>query len=115
MLIHGRLAEQVKAQARTQAPEAVRNASAVIAPRFGQIVDDFAGRLSDFVTAAGQALHRGIGEMLDRALAERRSCGADAAARETEISNQLATLEGLEARLAELRQRLWTSTAFPLP
>src|SRR6185369_675929 len=107
VLIHGRLAEQVKSQAKTQAPESVRNAAAAIGPRFAQIVDEFAARLSDFVTAAGQALHRGISEMLDRALAERRAQGLDAAAREREISAQLETLARLDARLTELRQRLW--------
>jgi small GTP-binding protein len=108
VLIHGRLAEQVKSQAKTQAPESVRNAAAAIGPRFSQIVDEFAGRLSDFVTAAGQALHRGISEMLDRALAERRAQGQDAAAREREISAQLETLGRLDAQLTELRQRLWS-------
>ena len=107
VLIHGRLADQVKTQAKTQAPESVRNAAAAIGPRFAQIVDEFAGRLSDFVTAAGQALHRGISEMLDRALAERRAQGIDAAAREREIGSQLETLQNLESRLTELRQRLW--------
>lgn len=109
VLIHGRLADQVKSQAKEQAPEAVRSAAAAIGPRFSQIVDDFAGRLSDFVTAAGQALHRGISEMLDRALAERRAQGIDAAAREREISAQMESLAKLESRLEELRQRLWTS------
>ncbi len=108
VLVHGRLSDQVKAQAKEQAPEAVRNAAAAIAPRFAQIVDDFAGRLSDFVTAAGQALHRGISEMLDRALTERRAQGLDAAAREREISDQLAGLGRLDSRLEELRQRLWS-------
>ena len=110
VLVHGRLAEQIKSQAKTQAPEAVRNACAAIAPRFAQIVDEFAGRLSDFVTAAGQALHRGISEMLDRALAERRAQGLDAATREREIAGQLETLSRLDSRLLELRQRLWTSS-----
>jgi hypothetical protein len=110
VLIHGRLAEQVKAQAKLQAPEAVRNAAAAIAPRFSQIVDDFAGRLADFVTAAGQALHRGISEMLDRALAERRAQGVDAAVRAKEIAEKLESLAKIEARLDELRQRLWISS-----
>jgi small GTP-binding protein len=115
VLVHGRLAEQVKEQAKQQAPEAVRTAAAAIAPRFAQIVDDFAVRLSDFVTAAGQALYRGISEMLDRALAERRAQGIDAAAREKEIAGQIETLTSLEARLEELRQRLWGDSPAEAP
>lgn len=115
VLVHGRLAEQVKEQAKQQAPEAVRNAAAAIGPRFAQIVDDFAVRLSDFVTAAGQALYRGISEMLDRALAERRAQGIDAAAREKEIAAQIDTLNNLEARLEDLRQRLWGDSPAEAP
>jgi GTPase Era involved in 16S rRNA processing len=109
VLVHGRLSGQIKAQAKEQAPEAVRNAAAAILPRFQQIVDDFAGRLSDFVTAAGQALHRGISEMLDRALAERRAQGLDVAVREKELGEQLAALQALQDRLEQARQKLWTS------
>jgi len=109
VLIHGRLAGQIKAQAKEQAPEAVRTAAAAIGPRFSQIVDEFAGRLSDFVTAAGQALHRGISEMLDRALAERRAHGQDVAVRGRELDAQLQSLQKLQERLEQVRQQLWTS------
>lgn len=107
VLVHSRLQGQIKAQAKQQAPEAVKNAAEAIGPRFQQIVDDFAGRLADFVTAAGQALHRGISEMLDRALAERRAHGQDVQAREREIDRQLAELGQIEDRLEKVRQKLW--------
>ena len=84
---------------------------AAMAPRFIQIVDEFAGRLSDFVTSAGQALHKGISEMLDRALAERRTQGLDIEARDRELEAQLGRLREIEDRLTELRQRLWTSSS----
>ena len=60
---------QIKAQAKKNAPEVIHKAGAAVLPRFEQIVDDFQARLIDFVTAAGDALHRGISEVLDRALA----------------------------------------------
>ena len=81
-----------------------------MAPRFDQIVEDFAARLSDFVTAAGDALHRGISEVLDRALTERRAQGTDVKAREAELDAQAARLGQIEARLAALRERLWESS-----
>ncbi|MCS6915301.1 MAG: dynamin family protein [Myxococcales bacterium] len=109
VLVHGRIASQIKAQAKEQAPEVVRRACAAVAPRFMQIIDDFAGRLSDFVTAAGEALHRGISEMLDRALAERRMQGMDIEARDRELQEQLQVLGTIEQHITELRQRLWTS------
>ncbi len=110
VMVRGRIAAEIKTQAKEQAPEVVRRAATVIGPRFTQIVDDFAGRLSDFVTAAGDALHKGISEMLDRALSERRAHGLDVEARDRELVGQLDRLRDIDERLEELRQRLWTSS-----
>lgn len=105
-----RVAGEIKSQAKKNAPEVIEKASAAVAPRFEQIVEDFAARLSDFVTAAGDALHRGISEVLDRALEERRAQGVDVSAREAELDGQAARLADIEARLAALRERLWASS-----
>lgn len=107
VLIHSRMADEIKRQAKQQATQAVQTAAQAILPRFQQIVDDFAARLADFVTAAGQALHRGISEMLDRALAERKATGLDVAVRQREIDAQVEELRKLETRLDEIRQILW--------
>ncbi len=108
VLIHSRMADEIKRQAKQQAPLVVQTAAQAILPRFQQIVDDFAARLADFVTAAGQALHRGISEMLDRALAERRAQGLDVAVRQRELDAQIAELRTLEDRLDGIRQSLWS-------
>lgn len=107
VLIHSRMSDEIKRQAKQQATQAVQTAAQAILPRFQQIVDDFAARLADFVTAAGQALHRGISEMLDRALAERKATGLDVAVRQREIDAQVEELRKLETRLDEIRQTLW--------
>ena len=110
ILIRGRIALQLKDQAKEQALKVVREAQGAILPRFAQVVDDFAARLADFVTAAGQALHKGISEMLDRALSERRTAGVDIEARDRELGAQLQALSGIEDRISKLRQRLWLSS-----
>ena len=110
VVLKERVAGEIKAQAKKNAPEVIGKAAAAVAPRFDQIVEDFAARLSDFVTAAGDALHRGISEVLDRALAERRAQGTDVKAREGELDAQAARLGEIEARLAALRERLWESS-----
>ena len=110
VVLKERAAGEIKAQAKRNAPEVIAKASAAVAPRFDQIVEDFAARLSDFVTAAGDALHRGISEVLDRALTERRAQGTDVKAREAELDAQAARLGQIEARLAALRERLWESS-----
>src|SRR6185312_8268904 len=110
VVLKGRVEGEIKSQAKKNAPEVIAKAAAAVAPRFDGIVEDFAARLSDFVTAAGDALHRGIGEVLDRALAERRAQGVDVSARERELDGQAARLGQIEARLAALRERLWASS-----
>ena len=102
-----RVSGQIKQQAKEGAPDVIRKAAEAVGPRFESIVNDFAARLSDFVTAAGDALHRGISEVLDRALAERRAQGVDADARDREIGAQLERLSAIEQRLTDLRDKLW--------
>jgi small GTP-binding protein len=110
VVLKERVAGEIKSQAKKNAPEVINKAAQAVAPRFEQIVEDFAARLADFVTAAGDALHRGIGEVLDRALAERRAQGVDASAREAEIDAQAKKLQLIEQRLEGLRERLWASS-----
>jgi hypothetical protein len=73
LILRGKVAQEVKAEARQAAPEAVNKAAAALAPKLDQIVDEFVQRLQEFIAEAGAALARGIAEVLERALAERRS------------------------------------------
>jgi small GTP-binding protein len=110
VLVKERVSGAVKQQAKDGLPEVIHKAAAAVGPRFEQIVDDFQGRLADFVTAAGDALHRGIGEVLDRALEERRAHGVDVAERQGEVDAQIGRLHDIEARLEALRGELWESS-----
>ncbi len=109
-LVKDRVAGEIKAQAKRGIEEVVDRAAAAIGPKFEQIVDDFQGRLADFVTAAGEALHKGISEVLDTALAERRAQGVDVEVRQSELSAQLARLAEIEERMTALRDKLWESS-----
>ncbi len=110
VLVRERVSGAVKTQAKEAMPELIDKAAAAVEPRFDHIVEDFAARLADFVTAAGDALHRGISEVLDRALAERRAAGVDVEVRVQEVEGQLDKLGQIEARLSALQGRLWGSS-----
>jgi hypothetical protein len=110
VLVKERVSGAVKTQAKQALPEIVDTAARTVGPKFEQIIEDFQARLADFVTAAGDALHRGISEVLDRALAERRAQGVDVEVRGRELEEQLGRLHDIEARLSALREKLWGSS-----
>jgi small GTP-binding protein len=109
MVLKGRAAQEVKAEAKLRAPEAVRKVAAALAPKLDEIVDSFAGRLKEFIAEAGAALARGISEVLDRALAERQQL-RDTAQESSEgmaIDRSLGELRKIDERIAEIRQAVW--------
>jgi small GTP-binding protein len=110
VLVKERVSGALKSQAKQALPEVIDKAAATAKPKFEQIIDDFQARLADFVTAAGDALHKGISEVLDRALAERRAQGVDVEQRVKEVDGQLERLSAIEARLEQLRDNLWASS-----
>jgi ribosome biogenesis GTPase A len=109
MVLKGRAAQEIKAEARERAPEAVRKVAATVAPKLDEIVDGFASRLREFIAEAGAALARGIAEVLDRSLSERQQV-RDASAASSEgmaIDQALAELRSIDERIVDLRQAVW--------
>jgi small GTP-binding protein len=110
VVLHEKVGAKIKAQARERAPEVVRKAADAIKPRFEEIVDDFADRLDEFVTSAGESLHRGISELLDQALAERGQREVDADVVKESLGAQEAQLKAVEQEFGRIRESLWAST-----
>jgi small GTP-binding protein len=109
VVLREKVGAKIKAQARERAPEVVRKAADAIKPRFEEIVDDFADRLDEFVTSAGESLHRGISELLDQALAERGQREIDAGALKETLGEQEAQLKAVEDEFERIRGSLWAS------
>jgi small GTP-binding protein len=109
VVLKGRAAAEVKSEARERAPETVRKVAAVLAPKLDEIIDGFAGRLKEFIAEAGQALARGISEVLDRALAERQQIrdAAQASSEGMAIDRALQELKTIDEEIAEVRQAVW--------
>jgi GTPase SAR1 family protein len=107
LIFRGKVAQEVKAEARQAAPEAVNKAAAALAPKLDHIVDEFVQRLQEFIAEAGAALARGIAEVLESALAERRSHAESVAPSAEAIDQSLLALKAIEERIAEIRQSVW--------
>jgi small GTP-binding protein len=112
-VLRGRVAAEVKGEAKQQAPLAVDRVAAVVGPKLDDVIDGFGARLLEFVAQAGDALARGIADVLDQALRDRRAAEAEHAdtSDATRIDASLHQLKLLEERIADIRQGIWTSDA----
>jgi small GTP-binding protein len=109
-ILRGKVAKEIKAEAREQAPAAVDRVAALVGPKLDELVDGFGARLLEFVAQAGDALARGISEVLDRARDERRARGAESDARPdvAAVDAALLGMKAIDERIAEVRQRVWS-------
>ena len=109
MVLRGKVGREIKAEARERAPEAVDRVAALLGPKLEEAVDSFAGRLREFVAQAGAALARGIAEVLDRALAEKRSATdtTSSSADARGIDAAFSELRAVDEQIAEVRQAIW--------
>jgi len=117
-ILRGRVGQEIKAEAKESAPAAVDRVAALLGPKLDEMIDGFAARLAEFVAEAGDALARGIAEVLDRALRERTQQGAavDASPEAASLEAALSELKAIDERIADIRQRVWlppTDSATP--
>jgi small GTP-binding protein len=114
-VLRGRVAAQVKAEAKEQGPIAIDRVAALVGPKLDEVIDGFGARLLEFVAQAGDALARGIADVLDQALRERRAAtDAQAATKDAQqLDAAIAGLRAIDERIAEIRQRVWTPEGAP--
>jgi hypothetical protein len=84
-----------------------------LGPKLDDAIDDFAARLTEFVAQAGDALAKGIAEVLDRALAEKRTHTGDvaASAEAQGLDAALRAVRTIDERIADVRQTVWEDAA----
>jgi hypothetical protein len=107
IILKSKVAGDIREQAKERVPGVVLRAADAMHPHFASCVDDFARRLSDFVTAAGNTLYRGISEILDQTIAERRRGEVAAAAVEAETGDKARDVARIRAEVESLRGELW--------
>jgi small GTP-binding protein len=108
-ILRGRVGQEIKNEAKEQAPLAVDRVAKLLAPKLDEFVDGFAARLKEFIAEAGDALARGISEVLDRALRERRDhdVAVDTHPEAVAIDDSVRELKAIDERIADIRQRVW--------
>jgi len=108
-VLRGRVAAQVKAEAKEQGPAAVSRVAALVGPKLDEMIDGFGARLLEFVAQAGDALTRGIATVLDQALEQRKAAQAQTARSDEgkTIDAAVSGLKAIDERIAVIRQRVW--------
>lgn len=115
IVLKSKVAGDIRVQAKERVPRAVENASEAMRPHFDQCVDDFATRLREFVISAGNALYKGISEILDRTIQERRERGGEIAPLRAATSEQIAQVTAARHALMQMREALWQSAETRTP
>jgi len=82
-------------------------------PHFDRCIDDFGKRLSEFVSNAGNTLYKGISEILDRTMSERRERSGEIGELRQATSTQIAAVKATNAALRQLRDGIWAEEDEP--
>lgn len=113
IVLKSKIAGDIRVQAKEKVPAAVLNAAEAMKPHFDKCIDDFGKRLSEFVSNAGNTLYKGISEILDRTMRERREAGGAIDGLRLATSEHIAQVAALRLALAQLREGLWSSEEAP--
>lgn len=115
IVLKSKIAGDIRVQAKEKVPAAVLHAAGAMRPHFDKVIDDFARRLSEFVSNAGNTLYKGISEVLDRTMRERREAGGNIDAMKGVTTLQIQQVRAASAALRQLREGLWSPAEPPAP
>jgi small GTP-binding protein len=111
IVLKSKIAGDIRVQAKEKVPAAVLGAAEAMKPHFDKCVADFARRLSEFVSNAGNTLYKGISEILDRTMADRRAAGGKVEHMKEITSSQIEQIIAVRLALTQLREGLWAPSA----
>lgn len=114
IVLKSKIAGDIRIQAKEKVPAAVLNASEAMRPHFDKVIDGFAKRLSEFVSNAGNTLYKGISEILDRTMHERKERAGEIDDLRVSTSVQIGQIKAAAAALRQLREGIWTPEEEPI-
>jgi hypothetical protein len=114
IVLKSKIAGDIRIQAKEKVPAAVLNAAEAMKPHFDKVIEDFAKRLSEFVSNAGNTLYKGISEILDRTMHERKERAGEIDDLRTSTTAQIGQIKAAAAALRQLREGIWTTEEEPI-
>lgn len=109
IVLKSKVSGDIREQAKDKVPAAILNAAEAMKPHFDKCIDDFARRLTDFVSNAGNTLYKGISEILDRTMRDRKERGGEVDVMRADTSEQIQQLVAARAAISQLRERIWAA------
>ncbi len=113
IVLKSKIAGDIRVQAKEKVPAAVLNAAEAMKPHFDKCIDDFAKRLSEFVSNAGNTLYKGISEILDSTMSERRDKAGEIGELRQATTGQITQVRATKAALRQLREGIWAGEDEP--
>lgn len=114
IVLKSKIAGDIRIQAKEKVPAAVLNAAEAMKPHFDKVIEDFAKRLSEFVSNAGNTLYKGISEILDRTMSERKERAGEIDDLRVSTSAQIGQIKAAAAALRQLREGIWATEEEPI-
>jgi GTP-binding protein EngB required for normal cell division len=108
IVLKSKVSGDIRVQAKEKVPAAIMHAAEAMLPHFDKCIDDFARRLTEFVSNAGNTLYKGISEILDRTMLDRRERGGEVEAMRAVTSDQIQQIIAARAAIVTLRERIWS-------
>jgi hypothetical protein len=113
IMLKSKIAGDIRMQAKEKVPGAILNAADAMKPHFDKCIDDFARRLSEFVSNAGNTLYKGISEILDRTMSERKERGNEVDSMRVVTAAQIQQIAASRKAIMQLREGIWSTEAQP--
>ncbi|CAN5554554.1 hypothetical protein BH11MYX1_BH11MYX1_04840 [soil metagenome] len=107
IVLKSKISGDIRVQAKEKMPAAILGAAEAMKPHFDKAIDDFGKRLSEFVSNAGNTLYKGINEILERTMSERREAGNQVDAMKTVTTAQIEAIRAASSALRQLREGIW--------
>jgi small GTP-binding protein len=114
IVLKSKIAGDIRVQAKEKVPAAVLHAAEAMKPHFDKCIDDFGKRLSEFVSNAGNTLYKGISEILDRTMADRRDRAGEVDQLRHSTGAQIAAVKAATSALRQLREGIWATEDDPV-
>jgi Dynamin family len=109
IVLKSKVSGDIRVQAKEKVPAAIMHAGEAMRPHFDKCIDDFARRLTEFVANAGNTLYKGISEILDRTMQDRKERGGEVDEQRAATQDQIQQIGATRAALAQLRERIWAA------